>query len=143
MQGLGQLVTLAVSHFVEFSKSHNKVYPSANVAKFREEVFNKNLKKVQGLNNNSNNSYPQGMTIYADLTDEEFSKMILNPRMATTPDTMLKFPGYTGAKEEAVANNNNVGSGSAANQDPSSVLKASSTTTATANTVTTGMSNSK
>ena len=34
------------------------------------------------------------MTIYSDLTEEEFQKLILNPRLQSTPDAMLKFPGF-------------------------------------------------
>ena len=81
----GDIFKTSFTNFMEFSTSHNKKYSSANIAKFREEIFNKNLKKVQGLNSNPNNSYPQGMTIYADLTEEEFVKMILNPKLQTTP----------------------------------------------------------
>lgn len=43
------------------------------------------------MNGAVNNTYKQGLTYYSDLTAEEFSSLVLNPRIATTPEARKEF----------------------------------------------------
>lgn len=63
--------TAAFPHgFGNFSQEYKKQYSSTNELKFRETVFSKNVKQIDKLNQNPNNTYPQGITYYSDFTPD-------------------------------------------------------------------------
>jgi hypothetical protein len=57
-------------------------------------VFSKNVKDIDKLNQNPNNTYPQGITYYSDFTPDEFKALILNKNLLHTPELLMSYPDW-------------------------------------------------
>nr|XP_045592804.1 cathepsin F-like isoform X2 [Procambarus clarkii] len=62
--------------FKNFMKQHNKAYKSQAEFKKRFNIFRQNMKKVHILQQNERGSAKYGPTKFADLTEQEFRKML-------------------------------------------------------------------
>lgn len=55
------------------------------------------MKLINSLNSGPNATFKQGLTFYSDFTSEEFTSLILNPRIITTPEAIESFKNlFTG-----------------------------------------------
>lgn len=65
-----------VKHFNHFMKKFNKSYLNRKEMKYRMKVFLNNLNTIKELNKNEQGTAKYGVTQFADLTKEEFSKYL-------------------------------------------------------------------
>jgi len=68
------------SQFLDFQQKYHKVYETTGEFEYRFEVFQENLKKA-AENQKKNPLATFGVTKFSDLTDEEFTRSYLNPRI--------------------------------------------------------------
>ena len=90
--------------FTTFATQYNKKYHSFVESKYREEVFNTNIKTISRFNSNPNATISQGLTSYADLTPQEFLLLVLNPKISTTPEALKSYQGLLGGLASLLQN---------------------------------------
>lgn len=69
-----------IARFGQFVDKYSKNYDTAEEYKYRLGIFNENMKKVKLLQDTEQGTATYGATIFADLTDEEFSQRHLGLR---------------------------------------------------------------
>uniref|UniRef100_A0A1B6CRK3 Cathepsin propeptide inhibitor domain-containing protein n=1 Tax=Clastoptera arizonana TaxID=38151 RepID=A0A1B6CRK3_9HEMI len=67
-------INTSFSAFQGFMKKYNKVYTSETELNKRFKIFQNNMKRAQELQKNQMGTAKYGATIFADLTDDEFTK---------------------------------------------------------------------
>lgn len=66
--------------FAEFRKTHNKQYYGAEEELFRFEAFKANMARAKVLQQAEQGTATYGASMFADLTEEEFSQYIMDPK---------------------------------------------------------------
>ncbi|KAJ0182132.1 hypothetical protein K1T71_002854 [Dendrolimus kikuchii] len=64
----------AIYHFDTFKNKHGKIYPDVEEETKRLEIFKGNLQRINYLNDLENDTV-HGLTMFVDLTDEEFTSI--------------------------------------------------------------------
>jgi C1A family cysteine protease len=70
--------------FLTFQRNFNKVYPSEQERTYRFHIFQKNMEKINLLNDHSTTAN-YGITKFSDLTEEEFRNRVLVQRPRISP----------------------------------------------------------
>uniref|UniRef100_A0A3Q3WTT4 Cathepsin F n=1 Tax=Mola mola TaxID=94237 RepID=A0A3Q3WTT4_MOLML len=71
-----------LGQFKEFMIKYNKVYSSQEEADHRLRIFHENLKTAEKLQSLDQGSAEYGVTMFSDLTEEEFRSTYLNPLLS-------------------------------------------------------------
>jgi len=65
------------SEFKQWKSLHGKVYDTEVEEKYREQIFNENVAKINAHNADNSQTYQMGLTQFADLSQEEFAGLYL------------------------------------------------------------------
>jgi len=82
MSEIAQRDLFMFSAFSKWGGVHNKAYPSVEEQMYRFRVFKENVQKIKAMQDEGR-PYQLGLTVFADLTTEEFERMYLNNRFNT------------------------------------------------------------